>query len=127
MYLFKTYFILIVQVITITFGFIYRISHVTSNHNKKALSNVFLCINTLDGILFPLSYCLSNGIFTHLFCNKNFNVSTNSMLSEGGGNNNAILDESSSSSHRTNEEDKTFAMVDVKYDNNFDLSYYNIN
>ena len=99
LYIFKTYFLL---------GF----------------SNAFLCINTIDGILFPLSYSLSNGIYTNLFCKNNINnESLNSLFSDDNENNNYILDDTySTSSHRSND-DKTFALVDVKDDNNFDLSY----
>ena len=124
-YILKTYFLLIVQVMTIFIGFIYRISHLIANDNNKAFSNAFLCVNTIDGILFPLYYSISNGIYTNLFCKNINNESVNSLLSEDKGNNPLlnITGSSSSISVHSNNEDKTFAMVDVKDDNNFDLSY----
>ena len=128
-YILKTYFLLILQVITIFIGFIYRISHLIANDNNKAFSNAYLCVNTIDGILFPLYYSISNGIYTNLFCKNLDNESVNSLLSEDKGNN-PILNTTGSSSSlsvHSNNGDKTFAMVDVKDDNNFDLSYSNLN
>lgn len=126
-YILKTYFILILQVITISIGFIYRISHLIANDNNKSYSSVFLCINTIDGILFPIYYCLSNDIFTNLFCKNNFSESLYSMRSEDNSNNRLFDDCSSNSSHPSNKDDITFSMVDVKDENNFEISYYNEN
>ena len=124
LYIFKTYFLLILQVITTSIGFIYRISHLIANDNNKGFSNAFLCINTIDGILFPLSYSLSNGIYTNLFCKNNINnESLNSLFSDDKENNNCILDDTYSTSSHRSSDDKILALVDVKDDNNFDLSY----
>ena len=122
LYILKTYSILIVQIITITIGFIYRLSHIISNKNNKNFSDVFLCINTIDGILFPLSYSLSNGIYQNLCYSHNFNNSVDSLIID----NDEVKDDlkSSSSSHSTRQKDNTFAMIDIRdEDNNFDLSY----
>lgn len=124
-YIFKTYFILILQVITISIGFIYRIAHLIANDNNKAFSDSFLCINTIDGILFPLSYSLSNGIYANLFSKNINNESINSLFSEDNENNKCMLDDSYSTSSHPSNDDKTFAMIDIKDDNNFDLSYIN--
>ena len=70
---------MIVQVITITIGFIYRLSHIISNKNNKIFSNIFLCINTLDGILFILSYSLFNEIYQNL-CYTQFYESLDSLM-----------------------------------------------
>ena len=124
LYIFKTYFLLILQVITTSIGFIYRISHLIANDNNKGFSNAFLCINTIDGILFPLSYSLSNGIYTNLFCKNNINnESLNSLFSDDNENKNCIIDDTYSTSSHRSSDDKTFALIDVKDDNNFDLSY----
>jgi hypothetical protein len=118
LYILKTSSILIVQVITITIGFIYRLSHIISNKNNKIFSDIFLCINTLDGILFPLSYSLSNGIYQNLCYSHKFNESLDSLMIDD-----ELKDNRSSSSHSSSHKNNTFAMIDIKDENNFDLSY----
>lgn len=61
-YIFKISFILIVQLITITIGVIYRISSYFSKHFSQNFSGLYLLLNTLDGILFPLSFIITNGM-----------------------------------------------------------------
>lgn len=116
-YILKSSSILLIQIITFSFGLIYRISRIISKENNITITNIYLCINTLDGILFPLSFSLSNGIYTFL-CNKDFNESLNS-LTDGQGD---LLDNSQSTSSKSSNE-KTLALVDLKNENNFELSY----
>jgi hypothetical protein len=61
-YIFKISFILIVQFFTITIGIIYRISSYISKSFSESLSGLYLILNTLDGILFPLSFIITNGM-----------------------------------------------------------------
>lgn len=77
----------------------------------------------MDGILFPLAYSLSNGIFQNLFCEGKRNSAETITTDE---------DEETIRNNETNQiqntvsrvtTEKTFAMVDIKDDNNFDLSY----
>lgn len=121
-YILKTYSILIVQIIIISIGFIYRLSQIISNNkNNKHFSNIFLCINTIDGILFPLSYSLSNGIYQNLCQNHSFNESLDSLMVDSDGKD----DLKSSSSRSLSQKNNTFAMIEIRDDeeNNFDLSY----
>ena len=120
MYILKLSAILIIQVLTILFGLIYRIIGGFSESFSSKFASVFLCINTIDGILFPLSYSLSNGIFNILFCGG----ATDRMHSLPDSQADLLSSKSTNSSQSpTNIEEKTFAMVDIKDDNNFDLSY----
>lgn len=116
-YILKSSTILIVQMITVSIGIIYRISNIIPGSDNTFFSNIFLNINTLDGIFFPLSYSLSNGIYTDLFCHNFNNDSIMSIYDDSDEiSNNSILD---------TKNEKSFAMVDVKEDNNnFDISYY---
>ena len=123
MYILKLSAILIVQAITILLGLIYRIGSSIDEHFSRKLSSIFLCLNTLDGILFPLSYSLSNGVYRILFCGKrkdskeSLSEDEDEFMSYGSASSFLIVPSPTV--------EKTFAMVDVKDDNNFDLSYAN--
>ena len=123
MYILKLSAILIVQVITILLGLIYRIGSSIDEHFSRKLSKIFLCLNTLDGILFPLSYSLSNGVYKTLFCAKR--KDSKDSLSEDEDDFMSYGSASSFLIAPSPTVEKTFAMVDVKDDNNFDLSYAN--
>ena len=60
-------FILLVQLVTITVGIIYRISSYVSNKFSANFSGAYLILNTIDGVLFPLSFLISNGMHRILF------------------------------------------------------------
>lgn len=117
LYIVKTLSILVVQIITIFIGFLYSLSYFFTDNNNILFSNIFLCIDTLDGILFPLFYSLFNGIYKNLFCNKiSYSESLHS-LSEG----NACFDNSSLNDSINN--DKTVAMIELSDEHNFDISF----
>jgi hypothetical protein len=61
-YIFKISYILIVQFFTITVGVIYRISSYFSKTFSENFSGLYLLLNTIDGILFPLSFIIINGM-----------------------------------------------------------------
>ncbi len=122
-YILKSSSILIIQIITILIGFLYRFISAINEEVGREITNTFLYINTLDGILFPLAYSLSNGIFQNLFCEGKRNSAETITTDE---------DEETIRNNETNQiqntvsrvtTEKTFAMVDIKDDNNFDLSY----
>lgn len=116
-YILKSSSILLIQIITFSIGFIYRISRIFIFSKNKVISDIHLCINTIDGILFPLSFSLSNGIYTNL-CNKDFNDSSNTLSDSPY----QINDDNSGSSSKISS-DKTLALVDLKNANNFEWSY----
>ena len=122
-YILKSSSILIIQIITILIGFLYRLISAIKEEIGRKITNTFLYINTLDGILFPLAYSLSNGIFQDLFCNsKRSSLETiTTDEDEDTIRNNETNQIQNTVSRATTE--KTFAMVDIRDDNNFDLSY----
>ena len=61
-YIFKISFILIVQFVTVAIGVIYRISSYFSQTFSENFSGLYLILNTSDGILFPLSFIITNGM-----------------------------------------------------------------
>lgn len=121
-YIWKTSSILIIQVINLIFGFIYRINNIISYKTHRGLSDFFICISSLDGILFPLLYSLSNGIYLNLFRKVSYD-SLNSINAINDDADESSDKKSSSSKSPANESNKTFAMVDIQEDNNFDLSF----
>ena len=66
-YIFKMAFILLVQLVTITIGIIYRISSYFSKKFSANFSGPYLILNTIDGVLFPLSFIITNGIHRILY------------------------------------------------------------
>ncbi len=121
LYIIKTSSILIIQTTTITIGLIYRISHFLAKDNNIFFSNLFLFINTMDGILYPLYFCLSNGIFGYFFCNK---LLKHDNLISVGDDDDLINHNNNSDLNLSSKSDKNFVMFDVKDDNNFDISYF---
>ncbi len=61
-YIFKISFILIVQFFTISIGIIYRISSYFSKPFSENFAGLYLLLSTIDGILLPLSFIITNGM-----------------------------------------------------------------
>ena len=75
-YIFKIASLLLIQLITISIGVIYRISSYFSKKFSVNFSGVYLILNTIDGVLFPLCFIISNGMHIMLynyFSGKNIN------------------------------------------------------
>jgi hypothetical protein len=119
-YILKSSSILIIQIITISIGFIYRLTSAIDDKISRNIAIVFLYLNTLDGILFPLTYSLNNGIYRDLFGDSS---KIESLMDDEEETNCIETTNNDSSINHTGANDKTFAMVDVKGYNNFDLSY----
>jgi hypothetical protein len=119
-YILKSSSILIIQIITISIGFIYRLTSAIDDKISRNIAIVFLYLNTLDGILFPLTYSLNNGIYRDLFGDSS---KIESLMDDEEETNCIETTNNDSSINHTGANDKTFAMVDVKGNNNFDLSY----
>ena len=123
-YILKSSAILVIQVITILMGLIYRISSSIDENFARKFTNIFLCVNTLDGIFFPLSYSLSNGIYSNFFNSNRYSTkdSLESLSDEQDDEcNECNNDNNLNASVSTSE--KNFAMVDINDNNNFDISY----
>ena len=61
-YIFKMSSILLIQLVTITIGVVYRISSYFSKKFSVNFSGIYLILNTVDGVLFPLSFIISSGM-----------------------------------------------------------------
>ena len=127
-YIFKSSAILITQVMIISIGLIYRLSSSINEKFSRTFSSIFLCINTLDGVLFPLSYSLTNNIYPNLFFRHSTKDGIPGSLEDDleifhqrNSNNNR---DSNNSNYRSSAP-KSFDTIDIKDDNNFDLSYDN--
>ena len=65
MYIFKSILIPLIQLLTILIGVAYRLLNIFYP-SCKILADLYLILNTSDGILFPLIFFLKNNIFNNL-------------------------------------------------------------
>ena len=87
--------------------------------DNTTFSNLFLIINTIDGILFPLSFCLSNRVFCNLCNPKYLESSLNSLTDDQDDLNKSYV----SGPINSNDNETILPMTDLNSDNNFDLSF----
>lgn len=80
-YIFKSITIPIIQLFTIFIGVIYRLLNLSSSKESAKISWLYLVLNTLDGVLFPLIFMFNNNILTNL--NKIFSKNENSANEDG--------------------------------------------
>lgn len=97
MYILKSSALLILQMITIILGFIYRVSGNFSDTFSTFFATPFLFINTLDAIFFPLYFSLMNGVYKILFCRSGLDERNNSNQSGENGETKIIQDNDESS------------------------------
>ena len=113
--------ILITQILSITLEIINIICEQTVGYNLKyIISDIFLYINTLDGIIFPLIFSLSNSTYTNLFCMKE---RTETMMTEEDFNNYETPDSSAKIDEKVTNEKKRFSLTQCIDSNNFDISF----
>jgi len=109
---------LIVQIFTITFGIMYRIGSLFSEKFSRDFVNIFLIVNTLDGIIFPLVSYFSNNMYKNL-CSSNSNEDFHiDFLSDDPDitTNNITLNNQAKNSDKS-------GISTQKVDNNFEVSY----
>ena len=113
--------ILITQILSITLEIINIICEQTVGYNRKyIISDIFLYINTLDGIIFPLIFSLSNSTYTNLFCMKE---RTETMMTEEDFNNYESCDSSAKIDEKDPNEKKRFTLAQCIDSTNFDISF----
>ena len=103
----------IVQIFTVFVGIMYRIGGLISEKFSRDFVNIFLVVNTLDGVLFPLISYFSNNMYKNLFCsnsNREFEID---FLSQD-------IDETTN--NQTKNDDKS-GISTPKVNNNFEVSY----
>lgn len=80
-YIFKSITIPIIQLFTVFIGVIYRLLNLSSSITSAKISGLYLILNTIDGVLFPLIFMYNNNILTNL--NKIFSKKENSESENG--------------------------------------------
>jgi len=120
-YIIRIVIILVTQILSITLEIINTICEQSVGYNSKyIISDIFLCINTLDGIIFPLICSLSNSTYTNLFCMKE---RTETMMTEEDFNNYETPDSSAKIYEKVTNEKKRFSLAQCIDSNNFDISF----
>ena len=120
-YIIRIVIILVTQILSITLEIINTICEQSVGYNSKyIISDIFLCINTLDGIIFPLICSLSNSTYTNLFCMKE---RTETMMTEEDFNNYETPDSSAKIDEKVTNEKKRFSLAQCIDSNNFDISF----
>lgn len=118
-YIRKSCSLLLIQMVTVIIGVIYRIGTFLNDEFGRFFSDYFLYLNTLDSVLFPLAIILSNHIPRNLYnslMKKEIEVDD-----EDDENKECPLEETTTKVQDKN--DKTFAMIEIRdNNNNFDLS-----
>ena len=131
-YIIKLCSFVIVQLFTIVVGLMYRLGGFVSRKFNRDFVNVFLVINTIDGIVFPLVSYFSNNMYK-ILCIKNSESEYNIdfLFDDSGGNdlttanitlqNQAQNDKSGISSSKSNQ--NNFSVSYLWIYNNFYLKY----
>ena len=65
-YLIKSIFIPIIQLVTVFIGVIYRLFNAFSPKISQDLSGIYLVLNTADGVLFPIGFAFQNGLISQI-------------------------------------------------------------
>ena len=91
-------------------------SNLFNHADNIAFSNTFLCINTIDGILFPLSFCIANRIFCNL-CNPKYLESSLNSLSDDDDNFMNPDKNYALGPMNSKENENSLAMVDITNEN----------
>ena len=120
-YILRICAILITQIINIFLELVDMIcDHIANDERFIVISDIFLCFNSLDGIILPLIFSLSNSTYSNLFCRQN---RTESLATE--------TDFTFNDSHENSLEflekgaigKKRFTLVKFMDTNNFDMSF----
>ena len=120
-YILKPGMFLIVQIFTIFVGIMYRIGGFFSTKFSRDFGKVYLVINTLDGVIFPIFTYFSNGMYKFLCCNdSNFENHVDYLLNTPD---NDITANNITLSNQAKNADKSTTNIIKENKNNFSLSY----
>ena len=122
-YILRAAIILITQIITILIDIINILCDFFIDDEKLLIVyDIFLCINTLDCIIFPFIFSLFNSTYRNLFCNLEMNESL-ATIEEEFNNNPESLDSSLDANSRVQNDKNKFSLVRFVNTNNFDMSF----
>ena len=65
-YLLKSIFIPIIQLVTVFIGVAYRLINAFDRVTSQKLSGVYLILNTVDGVLFPIGFAFQNSLIMQI-------------------------------------------------------------
>ena len=123
MYIFKACAFLIVQIITILFGIIYRLGGMINNKFSRDFVDTFLIVNTIDGVIFPVVCYFSNNMYRSLCCKNEDDNQTDGFLSGDSDDNDVTTNNITTLQNQTKAGDKTGTTIVKDNKNNFSLSY----
>ena len=116
-YLIRLSSFLIIQIFTIFFGIIYRFGGIINEKFSRDFVDIFLIVNTLDGIIFPLISYFSNNMYLNL-CGKRTEDELDIFLSQDPDvTGNATLN------NQARNNDKSGISTPNGNNNNFEVSY----
>ena len=116
-YLIRLSSFLIIQIFTIFFGIIYRFGGIINEKFSRDFVDIFLVVNSLDGIIFPLVSYFSNNMYLNL-CGKRTEDELDIFLSQDPDvTGNATLN------NQARNNDKSGISTQNGNNNNFEVSY----
>ena len=116
-YLIRLSSFLMIQIFTIFFGIIYRIGGIINEKFSRDFVDIFLVVNSLDGIIFPLVSYFSNNMYLNL-CGKRTEDELDIFLSQDPDvTGNATLN------NQARNNDKSGISTPNGNNNNFEVSY----
>ena len=121
MYIFKSFSFLFVQIITIIIGIIYTLGGMINTKFSRNFVDVYLIVNTIDGVIFPLSSYFANKMYKLLCRNDDGDYSIDLLSSDSTDND--ITTNNMTLQNQAKAEDKTVTTNIKDTRNNFDLTY----
>jgi len=121
MYIFKSFSFLFVQIITIIIGIIYTLGGMINTKFGRNFVDVYLIVNTIDGVIFPLSSYFANKMYKLLCRNDDGDYSIDLLSSDSTDND--ITTNNMTLQNQAKAEDKTVTTNIKDTRNNFDLTY----
>ena len=121
MYIFKSFSFLFVQIITIIIGIIYTLGGMINTKFGRNFVDVYLIVNTIDGVIFPLASYFANKMYKLLCRNDDGDYSIDLLSSDSTDND--VTTNNMTLQNQTKAEDKTGTTNIRDTRNNFDLTY----
>ena len=118
--------ILVTQIIIISFELINMVcDYIIDDSDLLIISDILISINTLDGIIFPLIFSLSNSTFKNLFCKleRYESIVVTEEEFTNTGESFEISVDKSDKNEKSEKEKNQFSLVRFIDTNNFDISF----
>ena len=117
-YLIRLASFLLIQIFKIAFGIMYRVGGMINEKFSRDFVNIFLIVNTLDALVFPLVSYFSNNMYLNL-CGNKTGDELNIFLSQDGDGN----DITATLNNQARNNDKSGIATPNANNNNFEVSY----